>query len=179
MVVRRVRKLLVVLARMAVKQQLEVDGRTLALSNLDKVLYPAANFTKAQVIEYYARVAEWILPHLRDRPVTMKRYPDGIGGKAFYEKDAPRFTPDWVAIARVPRRAGGPEIRYILINDRATLLWCANLASLELHPFLHRAQSTGNPNFYRVRSRSRRRDDGRGLRQDRIPAARHAEGDGT
>ncbi len=95
---------------MAEKQQLLVDGRTLSLTNLDKVLYPAAPFTKGQVIEYYARVAEWILPHLKDRPVTLKRFPDGVGGKAFYEKDAPRFTPDWVAIAPVPLRAGGGPI---------------------------------------------------------------------
>ena len=130
---------------MGTKQQLEVDNRTLALTNLDKVLYPAAHFAKAQVIDYYARVAEWILPHLKDRPVTLKRFPDGPGGKVFYEKDAPRFTPDWVAIAPVPRRAGGPKIRYIIINDRPTLVWCANIASLELHPFLHRANALDTP----------------------------------
>jgi bifunctional non-homologous end joining protein LigD len=130
---------------MALKQQLKVDNRTLALTNLDKILYPAAHFTKAQVIDYYARVAEWILPHLKDRPVTLKRFPDGPGGKIFYEKDAPRFTPDWVAIAPVPRRAGGPKIRYIVINDRPTLVWCANMASLELHPFLHRASALDTP----------------------------------
>jgi bifunctional non-homologous end joining protein LigD len=130
---------------MGLKQQLKVDNRTLALTNLDKVLYPAAHFTKAQVIDYYARVAEWILPHLKDRPVTLKRFPDGPGGKVFYEKDAPRFTPDWVAIAPVPRRAGGPKIRYIIINDRPTLVWCANIASLELHPFLHRANALDTP----------------------------------
>src|SRR5438067_1239303 len=130
---------------MAVKQQLQVDNRTLTLTNLDKVLYPAAQFTKAQVIQYYARVAEWILPHLKDRPVTMKRFPDGVGGQAFYEKDAPRFTPDWVELAPVPRRAGGTPIRYVLINNRPTLLWCANIASLELHPFLHRAEALDTP----------------------------------
>jgi len=130
---------------MGAKQQLQVDGRTVTLSNLDKVLYPAVQFTKAQVIDYYARVAEWILPHLKDRPVTLKRYPDGLSGQAFYEKDAPRFTPDWVAIAPVPRRNGGPDIRYVLINDRPTLIWCANIASLELHPFLHRAGALDRP----------------------------------
>jgi bifunctional non-homologous end joining protein LigD len=130
---------------MAVKQEVKVGNRTLTLTNLDKVLYPAAHFTKAQVIDYYTRVADWILPHLKDRPVTMKRFPDGIGGQAFYEKDAPRFTPDWVATVPVPRRAGGAPIRYILINDRPTLVWCANLASLELHPFLHRAKALDRP----------------------------------
>ena len=130
---------------MGSKQQLQVDNRTLTLTNLEKVLYPAVPFSKARVIEYYARVADWILPHLKDRPVTLKRFPDGIGGQAFYEKDAPRFTPEWVATAPVPRRAGGKPIRYVLINDRPTLLWCANLASLELHPFLHRAEPSTNP----------------------------------
>ncbi len=126
-------------------QQLTLDGRTVSLTNLDKVLYPAAGFTKAHVIDYYARVAEWILPHLKDRPVTLNRFPDGVEGKKFYEKDAPRFTPDWVKIAPVPRKNGGPDIRYILINDHATLVWCANIASLELHPFLHRAKTLDRP----------------------------------
>jgi len=130
---------------MALKQQLKVDDRTLTVTNLDKLLYPAAHFTKAQVIEYYVRVADWILPHLKDRPVTLKRFPDGLGGQAFYEKDAPRFTPEWVETAPVPRRAGGSPIRYVLINDRPTLVWCANLASLELHPFLHRADALDTP----------------------------------
>ena len=130
---------------MGVKQQLVVDDRTVTLSNLDKELYPAVHFTKAQVIDYYARVAEWIIPHLKDRPVTLKRFPDGVDGKAFYEKDAPRFTPEWVKTAPVPRRAGGKDIRYIVINDQATLVWCANLASLELHPFLHKATKLDQP----------------------------------
>ncbi len=130
---------------MAAKQQLQVDDRTLTLTNLDKVLYPAAHFTKGQVIDYYTRVAEWILPHLRDRPVTLKRFPDGVEGQAFYEKDAPRFTPEWVATAAVPRRAGGSPIHYVVINDRPTLIWCANIASLELHPFLHRANALDRP----------------------------------
>ncbi|MDQ6708027.1 MAG: non-homologous end-joining DNA ligase, partial [Acidobacteriota bacterium] len=130
---------------MATKHQREVGGRTLTLTNLEKVLYPAAQFTKANVIDYYARAAPWLLPHLKDRPVTLKHFPDGIGGKAFYEKDAPRYTPDWVRIAPVPRRAGGPDIRYILIDDLPTLIWCANIASLELHPFLHRANDLNTP----------------------------------
>src|SRR5690242_5444071 len=119
-------------------QQIRVDSKTLSVSNLEKVLYPKTGFTKGQVIDYYARVSGYLLPHLKDRPVTMKRYPDGVGGKFFYEKDAPRYTPDWVRTFPVPRRGGGRPIRYILINDRATLVWCANLANLEIHPFLHR-----------------------------------------
>lgn len=125
--------------------QLEIDGRKLMLSNLDKVLYPGSGFTKAQVIDYYIRASRFLLPHLKDRPVTMKRYPDGVAGGHFYEKDAPRFTPDWVETFPVPRKTGGRPIRYILINDLATLVWCANLADLELHPFLHRVPHLDRP----------------------------------
>jgi bifunctional non-homologous end joining protein LigD len=124
---------------------LEIDGRKLMLSNLEKILYPGSGFTKAQVIDYYIRVSRYLLPHLKGRPVTMKRYPDGVAGRHFYEKDAPRFTPDWVETFPVPRKAGGRPIRYILINDLATLVWCANLADLELHPFLHRVPHPDRP----------------------------------
>src|SRR4029077_3971368 len=130
---------------MPAKQQFTVENRVLSLSNLDKVLYPAAGFTKADVVDYYTRVSNWLLPHLKDRPVTLKRFPDGAGGQAFYEKNAPRFTPDWVQTAPVPRREGGKDISYILINDLPTLVWCANLASLELHPFLHLAANLDSP----------------------------------
>ena len=129
----------------AAERTIEIEGRTLALSNLDKVLYPGNPFTKAHVIDYYARVSKWLLPHLHNRPVTLKRFPDGVNGKAFYEKDAPRYTPDWVTIAPVPRRYGGSDIRYILIDDLPTLIWCANIASLELHPFLHSRRPLDKP----------------------------------
>lgn len=129
---------------MRTKQQLEVDGRTLDLSNLDKVLYPAG-FNKAQVIDFYIRVSRFLLPHLKDRPVTMKRYPNGVTGGHFYEKNAPGFTPDWVTTFPVPRRAGGQPIHYIVIDNLATLVWCANLANLELHPFLHRIPNIERP----------------------------------
>lgn len=109
------------------------------LSNLDKVMYPATGFTKGQVIEYYRRVAPYILPHLRDRPVTLKRFPDGVGGEHFYEKNAPASTPEWVATFPVPKPGGKSATRYILINDLPTLVWLANMANLELHPFLSRA----------------------------------------
>lgn len=85
-----------------------------------KLLYPAAHFSKAEVIDCYIRVSRWILPHLKDRPVTLKRFPEGVRGEAFYEKNAPGFTPGWVTLANVPRRAGGPDIRYVLINDLPT-----------------------------------------------------------
>src|SRR5947209_11424416 len=119
------------------KQELEIEGRKVTVSNLDKVLYPESGFTKAQVIDFYIRISQNLLPHFHNRPVTLKRFPDGVNGEAFYEKDAPRFKPEWVTTFPVPRRAGGAPIQYVLINDLPTLVWCANVASLELHPFLH------------------------------------------
>lgn len=130
---------------MPVKTTTEVDGRKLQLSNLDKILYPENGFTKGQVIDFYIRIAPVLLPHLKDRPVTLKRYPDGVNGSFFYEKNVPRSTPSWVSVLPVPRRAGGKDIRYVMINDLPTLVWCANLASLELHPFLHRAPEIERP----------------------------------
>ncbi len=132
-------------AKKTAKQELEIEGRKLTVSNLDKVLYPESGFTKGQVIDYYIRVSPYLLPYFKDRPVTLKRFPDGVRGEAFYEKDAPGFTPAWIQTYPVPRRAGGKDIRYILINDVATLVWCANAASLELHPFLHRAPELQQP----------------------------------
>jgi bifunctional non-homologous end joining protein LigD len=129
------------------RQTLTVEGRQVPVSNLEKVLYPASGFTKAQVIDYYARIAPYLLPHLRDRPVTLKRYPDGVRGEHFYEKDAPSFTPEWVKTFPVPRRTGEADIRYILINDLPTLVWSANLANLEIHSFLHRVPDIGTPTF--------------------------------
>src|SRR3954451_23323883 len=104
--------------------------QTAAISSPDRVLYPAGNFTKADVANYYARIGPWLLPHFRNRPVTLKRYPNGVHGDVFYEKDAPGYTPDWVKTFPVPRREGGPDINYIVINDRATLAWTANAAAL-------------------------------------------------
>jgi len=94
----------------------------ITVSHPEKTLYPAAKFTKADIVDYYGRVASYLLPHFRNRPVTLKRFPDGIHGEAFYEKDAPAFTPKWVKTFPVPRREGGPEIKCILINDARTLL---------------------------------------------------------
>jgi bifunctional non-homologous end joining protein LigD len=124
---------------------LKIVNRRLTISHPDKVFYNAGKFTKLDVINYYLRVAPWLLPHFRGRPVTLKRYPNGIHGEVFYEKDAPSFTPNWVKTFPVPRREGGPDINYILINDRATLAWTASIAALELHPFLHRAPRLDRP----------------------------------
>src|SRR5205085_4848959 len=119
--------------------------KELQISNPDKVLYPAGKFTKADVARYYERIARFLLPHFRNRPVTLKRYPNGVFGEAFYEKDAPGFTPRWVKTFPVPRREGGPDINYILVNDVRTLTWAANMAALELHPFLHCAPRIERP----------------------------------
>src|SRR5438067_3577464 len=127
------------------KQQLTVDGQDLTVSNLDKILFPQGRITKAQVIEYYLRISDYLLPHLHNRPVTLKRYPNGAVGEFFYEKDAPGFTPEWVKTFPVPRRESHGVIRYILINDRPTLAWLANLANLEIHPFLHRVPKIDRP----------------------------------
>lgn len=113
---------------------MEVDGRTLGLSNLDKNLYP--EFTKGEVIDYYARVAPVMLPHLENRPATRIRWPDGVDGGKFFEKNAPSHTPDWVRTATVPSPGstrGRDTLDYVVVDDLATLVWCANLAALELH----------------------------------------------
>jgi bifunctional non-homologous end joining protein LigD len=132
---------------MGTRNELKIDGRNIPVSNLEKVLYPAAHFTKAQLIDYYVRVSPFLLPHLKDRPITLKRYPDGVRGEFFYEKDAPGYTPKWVKTFPVPRRTGGSDIHYVLINDLSTLVWAANIASLELHPFLHRVPNLRQPTY--------------------------------
>jgi bifunctional non-homologous end joining protein LigD len=131
---------------MAKKKTIQLPKLDLAISNPDKVLYPAGHVTKSKVVEYYVRVAPFILPHLRDRPVTLKRFPDGVFGESFYEKDAPSFTPGWVKRTPVRRRDSRLEpIQYILVQDTRTLAWLANLACLELHPFLHCAPEIDQP----------------------------------
>jgi bifunctional non-homologous end joining protein LigD len=127
------------------KQHLTIDGRIVPVSNLDKVLFPDGRISKAQVIDYYLKISDYLLPHLRNRPVTLKRYPNGALGEFFYEKDAPSFTPAWVKTFPVPRRESEGTIRYIIVNDRATLAWLANLANLEIHPFLHRVPHIHRP----------------------------------
>ena len=127
------------------KEQIEVEGRELTISNLDKVFYPESGYTKGQVIAFYSQIAEAIIPHLRDRPLTLKRYPDGITGEHFYEKNAPKHTPPWVKRFAVPRSEGGPHINYVLCNDRATLLWATNLGDIEKHVLLARVPDVHCP----------------------------------
>jgi bifunctional non-homologous end joining protein LigD len=123
----------------------ELEGRRLRLSNLDKVLYPKPGFTKGQVIDYYARVAPVLLPHLHGRPLTLKRYPDGVEGQHFYEKQCPSHRPDWVETASVWSRHNGRNIDFCLANDLPTLVWAANLADLELHTSLALAEDVERP----------------------------------
>jgi len=111
----------------------DVEGRTLGLTNLEKVLYPAAGFTKRDVIDYYAKIAPLMLPHLRKRPTTFRRYPEGVGAEPFFEKDVARHAPDWVKVARIVSRRDDEVNAYPLIDDLPTLVWAANLAALELH----------------------------------------------
>jgi len=113
-----------------------VEGRRLKLSNLDKVLYPSDGFTKGEVINYYSRIAPLLLPHVTGRPLTMRRYPNGVDGASFYEKNAARHAPDWVRTVSVetPGSTTGAEtLDFAVVDDLATLVWVANLASLELH----------------------------------------------
>jgi bifunctional non-homologous end joining protein LigD len=123
----------------------EIQGRHLKLSNLEKVLYPATGFSKQQVIDYYARIAPAILPHLVGRALTRKRYPDGVDGEPFYEKNAPKYRPEWVKTAPIWSEGNRRTVYYVLANDLATLVWLANLAALELHPSLALAKDITCP----------------------------------
>jgi bifunctional non-homologous end joining protein LigD len=123
----------------------EVEGRKLSLTNLEKVLYPAAGFTKGQVVDYYVRIAPVLVPHLAGRPLTMKRYPEGVDVEYFFEKNAPRHRPDWVKTAPVWSESNHRTIHFIEANDLPTLVWIANLASIELHPSLSLAADIATP----------------------------------
>jgi bifunctional non-homologous end joining protein LigD len=123
----------------AARLEVQVEGRTLSLSNLGKVLYPVPGFTKGEVIDYYTRIAPVLLAHLRDRPLTLKRYPNGVEGGHFYEKNCPSHAPDWVRKERVDK------IDYCVCDDLATLVWLANLADLELHPSLSLVDDINRP----------------------------------
>ena len=124
--------------------RVEVDGRELKLTNLDKVLYPKAGFSKRDVIDYHARIAATLAPHLKGRPLTLKRYPDGVEGRHFFEKKCPSHRPDWIETAELPSERRG-TIRHCLVDDLPGLVWLANLADLELHPSLSRAEAIDRP----------------------------------
>ncbi len=130
---------------MSNKAELTVEGHKLSVSNLEKVLYPKAGFTKGQVIDYYIRIAPVLLPHLKDRPLTMKRYPNGVDAEFFYEKNCPSHRPKWVKTAKVWSEGNNRTMDYCLANDLPTLVWAANLADLELHTSLARKRDVTRP----------------------------------
>jgi bifunctional non-homologous end joining protein LigD len=130
---------------LASDQNVEVGGRHLKLTNLDKVLYPKAGFTKGQVVDYYARIAPVLVPHLAGKPLTLKRYPNGVDQEFFFEKNATKHRPDWVKTAPIWSEGNKRNVNYILANDLATLIWIANLAAIELHPSLSLAKDITCP----------------------------------
>jgi len=122
-----------------------IDGRKLSLSNLSKVMYPEAGFTKAQVIDYYTRVSPVLLPHLKGRPLTLKRYPDGVNGPFFYEKNCPKHRPPWVKTLKIWSRHNDRYMEFCEIADVPSLVWAANLADLELHTSLSKGAEMERP----------------------------------
>ena len=125
--------------------RVQVEGRELNLSNLDKVLYPKAGFTKGQVIAYYQRIAPALLPHLSGRPLTLKRYPNGVEGHFFYEKRCPSYRPEWMTTAEIWSDRNNGIVNYCVVDDLASLIWVANTASLELHPSLSKCADMPSP----------------------------------
>jgi bifunctional non-homologous end joining protein LigD len=132
---------------MSTKTELTVGDQKVTVSNLQKVLYPAVGFTKGDVIDYYIRVAPVLLAHLEGRPLTLKRYPEGVTGFFFYEKQCPKHRPDWIETTTVTSRRKEGQIDYCLMNNLPALVWVANLADLELHTFLHRTPRHDRPTF--------------------------------
>jgi len=129
---------------MSTKAQLDIDGTKVDVSNLDKVFYPKTGFTKGQIIDFYVNASPVLLPHLKDRPITLKRYPNGVDGFFFYERNCPPHRPKWIKTADAPRSEGG-EVHYCVMDTLPALIWAANLADLELHTFLHKAPAFGRP----------------------------------
>jgi len=131
--------------RVSSSQTIDIDGKQLKLTNLEKVLYPATGFAKGQVIDYYARIAPVLIPHLARRPVTLKRYPEGVDKGYFFEKNTTKYRPDWVQVAPIWSEGNNRNVNYVLVNDLPTLIWVANLASIELHPSLSLAKNIDSP----------------------------------
>jgi bifunctional non-homologous end joining protein LigD len=125
----------------------EIEGRRLALSNLEKVLYPETGFTKGQVIDYYVHVAPVLVPHLAGRPLTFKRYPNGVTGMFFYEKNCPRNRPEWVDTAPIWSEGNHRWMTYCVVQNLPSLAWAANLAALELHTSLSSASAMPHPSY--------------------------------
>ena len=125
--------------------EVDVDGKQIRLTNLDKVMYPAVGFAKGQVIDYYTRIFPYVFPHLRDRPLTLKRYPNGVDGTFFYEKNCPEHRPEWVKTIAVWSRHNDAYINFCVVDNLPTLVWLAQLADLELHTSMAYAVNPENP----------------------------------
>jgi len=125
--------------------EVNVDGRVLKLTNLDKVLWPEVGFTKGQMIDYYTRIAPALLPHLKDRPLTLKRYPNGVDGEMFYEKNCPAHRPPWIRTAKVWSDGNNRWMYYCLVQDLPSLVWVAQLGTIELHTSLSLYQKLSQP----------------------------------
>ena len=130
---------------MSSSQTIEIEGKRLKLTNLEKIFYPATGFTKGQMIDYYARIAPVLIPQLAGRPLTLKRYPEGVDQEFFFEKNATQYRPEWVKTAPIWSEGNRRTVNYLLADDLPTLLWIANLASLELHPSLSLARRIEQP----------------------------------
>jgi bifunctional non-homologous end joining protein LigD len=124
----------------------QIEGKDLKLSNLDKILYPASGTTKAEVIDYYVRIAPVLMTHLKNRPLTLKRYPNGVAGEFFYEKQCPAFRPSWMKTCHSSHNKDHP-VHYCVANSTAALVWIANLASIELHTMLSDIRDITKPTF--------------------------------
>ena len=127
------------------KESIRVGNRKIEVSRLDKVFYPKAGFTKGDVIDYYLEIAPIVVPHLRNRPLTLKRYPDGVDGNFFYEKRCPPHRPDWINTVNVRRRKDNKDIPFCTLDNKPSLAWAANLANLELHTSLAKAKDVRRP----------------------------------
>jgi len=128
-------------------QRVRVGGREIQLTNLDKLLWPDDGITKADYIHYVFTMAHRLLPQLKDRPLTVTRYPDGIDGEGFYQKDCPAYAPDWIPTYPVPSEKGDKVTHYIVPQEPATLVWLANQAAIEFHPWMSRIQHPGVPDY--------------------------------
>ena len=126
---------------------LQIDGRTIKFTNLDKIWYPKEKYTKRDVLNYYDAVAEYILPHLRDRPLSLKRYPNGIHEDFFFQKNIPETYPDWLRIEPIPSEHRGEDIRFVVADNRATLLYLTNLGCVDQNPWMSRVQSLDCPDY--------------------------------
>jgi bifunctional non-homologous end joining protein LigD len=131
----------------AKKTDVTIGGRTIAISNAQKVLWPRDGYTKGQLVEYYRSVAQWLIPHLRDRPLTLQRWPDGIDEQSFFEKQVPRFAPNWIPTVSLSADQKSRKVSYMLCNDEATLAWCANLASIVLHVWYSHVPTPESPDY--------------------------------